>query len=133
MRHLCTDTPSNILQPQGRCSIGKPSQWKLYLYSALSRGKRVKDYLPFYLKKKKKKKKKRSFHCGATESVVLFAVLGCSFDPGLAQGVKDLALLQLGLRSQLQLRSDPWLGNSICHGLVKKEREREKKILKLVV
>ena len=99
------------------------------MYSALSRGKRVKDYLPFYLKKKKK----RSFHCGATESVVLLAVLGCSFDPGLAQGVKDLALLQLGLGSQLQLRSDPWLGNSICHGLAKKEREREKKILKLVV
>ena len=33
--------------------------------------------------------------------------LGCSLIPSLAQWVKDLALLQLRLRSQLQLRSDP--------------------------
>ena len=34
--------------------------------------------------------------------------------PSLAQWVKDLALLQLWLRSHLWLGSDPWRGNSIC-------------------
>ena len=32
--------------------------------------------------------------------------------PGLAQWVQDLVLLQLLLKSKLQLESDPWLGNS---------------------
>ena len=36
--------------------------------------------------------------------------------PGLAQWVKDLALLLLWHGSQLQLRSDPWPGNSMCRG-----------------
>ena len=40
--------------------------------------------------------------------------------PGLAQWVKDMALLQLWLRLQLQLGSDSWPRNSICHGVVKK-------------
>ena len=39
--------------------------------------------------------------------------------PGLAQWVKDLVLLQLWLRSKLQLRSDPWSKNSICFGAAK--------------
>ena len=35
--------------------------------------------------------------------------------------VKDLALPQLWLWSQLQLRSDPWPGSSICHGIDNKK------------
>ena len=42
---------------------------------------------------------------------------------GPVQWVKDLALPQLWLRSQLQLRSDPWPGNSICHGAARKEKQ----------
>ena len=37
--------------------------------------------------------------------------------PGRAQWVKDRAL------PQLQLGSDPWPGNSICHRAAKKENE----------
>ena len=46
-------------------------------------------------------------------------------------GFKDLALLQLQLhrRLQLQLRSDPWPGNSICCGAARKEKKRKKKEL----
>ena len=39
------------------------------------------------------------------------------------QWVKDLPLSQLRLRSQLQLRSDPWPGNSICLQVAKKEKK----------
>ena len=39
-----------------------------------------------------------------------------------AHWVKDLALPQLQLRSKLQLRSDPWPGNSICCGTAKKKK-----------
>ena len=35
--------------------------------------------------------------------------------------VKDLALPQLWLWSRLQLRSDPWPGSSICHGVDNKK------------
>ena len=44
-----------------------------------------------------------------------------------AQWVKDLALLQLWSSLQLQLRSDPWLGNFICHGVAKKGEKKKKK------
>ena len=47
--------------------------------------------------------------------------------------LKDLALLQLPHRSQLQLRSDPWSRNSICHGVAKKrinKNKTEQRILK---
>ena len=47
--------------------------------------------------------------------------------PSLAQWVKDPALPQLWLRSQLWLGFDPWPGNSICHGLVKNEKKKKKK------
>ena len=43
--------------------------------------------------------------------------------PGLAQWVKDLVLLQLQLRSQLELRSGPWPGNSIGHESAKKGKK----------
>ena len=39
--------------------------------------------------------------------------------PGLAQWVKDLALLRLRLRLRLQLQSDPWPGSSMCQGATK--------------
>ena len=43
--------------------------------------------------------------------------------PGLEQLVEDPVLPQLWRRSQLQLGSDPWLGTSICHGVVKNENK----------
>ena len=45
--------------------------------------------------------------------------------PGLAQWVKDLALLQL--QSRLKLGSDPWPGRSICCGAAKNEKKKKKK------
>ena len=42
---------------------------------------------------------------------------------------KDLALLQLRLRLQLWLGSDPWPGNSICRRAAKKIKEEEAWIL----
>ena len=46
---------------------------------------------------------------------------GSISDP--AQWVKDLAWLQLQLRSRLQLRSDHSLGSSICLGVAKNEKK----------
>ena len=40
--------------------------------------------------------------------------------PSLVQWVKDPALPELWLRSQLQLRSDPWPRNSIYRWMAKK-------------
>ena len=54
------------------------------------------------------------------------AVPGYRFNPS-AQLVKDLALLQLWWRSQLQLRSDPWPRNSICYKMGKKNKKNLKK------
>ena len=47
--------------------------------------------------------------------------------PSLVQWIKDLALPQSWLRSELWLRSDPWPRNSICHGVTKKGRKEKKK------
>ena len=58
--------------------------------------------------------------------------LGCRFDGGLAQWVKDPVLPQLQLRSQLQLRFDPCHRNSICHRVSIKEK-RKKKVCVLVI
>ena len=44
--------------------------------------------------------------------------------PGLVQWIKDLALPQLWHRLQVQLRSDPWPGNSIFHGAAKKKKKK---------
>ena len=49
------------------------------------------------------------------------------FIPSPAQWIKDSALSQLRLRLQLQLRSDPWPGNSVCHGAAKKKKKKKKK------
>ena len=42
--------------------------------------------------------------------------------PQIVGWLKDPALLQLWHRSQMRLRSDPWLGNSIHHKAAKKEK-----------
>ena len=42
-------------------------------------------------------------------------------------GLKGLVLPQLRRRSQLQLGSDPWLGNSMCCGVAKKGEKKERK------
>ena len=46
--------------------------------------------------------------CGATGSVVSLQCWDAGFDILLAEWVKDLVLLHLWCRSQLQLGSDPW-------------------------
>ena len=60
-----------------------------------------------------------SFLCGTMGSKVSWKCWDPGLTPGLAQWVKDPALLQLWLRSQLWLRFDPWPGKSICHGAAK--------------
>ena len=45
--------------------------------------------------------------------------------PGLVEWVKDLEFLQLQLRWRLWLGCDPWPGNSICHGVAKKEKKEK--------
>ena len=47
-----------------------------------------------------------------------------------AQWVKDPAWPQLQHRSQFQLGSDPWPRNSVCHGVAKKKKRKEKKCLR---
>ena len=52
---------------------------------------------------------------------------GNGFNPGLEEWVKNLVLLQLWCRSQLQLRFNPWPGSSICCRAAKKGRKEKKK------
>ena len=66
----------------------------------------------------------RSSHCHAMGLAASWEHWDKGSIPGLAQWVKDLALLQLQLRLKLWLRSDPWPRNSICHKGAKKEEER---------
>ena len=54
----------------------------------------------------------------------ILGVWGHRFNPGLAEWVKDPALLQPQLRSQLRLRADPWSRNSICHRKAKREEKK---------
>ena len=46
--------------------------------------------------------------------------------PHPTQWVKDPALLQLQLRSQVGLRCDPWPRNSICRGAAKKKGKKKR-------
>ena len=55
----------------------------------------------------------------------ILGALGCQLHLSLAQWVKDPVLPQLHLRSQLQLGSDPWPGNSICHRAAKKKKKKK--------
>ena len=61
--------------------------------------------------------------CGATGPVA--SLQHQDTGPILAQHsrLKDLVLPQLWHRLQLQLRSDPWPWNSICHRAAKKEKK----------
>ena len=77
--------------------------------------------------------------CGTTGSPVSWGCWDTGLIPGLAQWVKDLALLklqfrsqlQLRFRSQLQLRSDPWPGSSICRRAAKKKNNNNNKVMSL--
>ena len=69
---------------------------------------------------------------GSIGSIGNIGALGLRFDPSPAQWVKDLALPQLWLGSQLRLGSDPCPGNSVCRGAAKTKgrkggRKEEKK------
>ena len=46
--------------------------------------------------------------------------------PAQHSGLKDPALPQLLHRSQLQLGSDPWPGNSVCQAMAIKEKKHKK-------
>ena len=63
----------------------------------------------------------RSSRCGATAS---WERWNTGWLPGPAQWVMDLALLQLRLRSQLWLRSDPRSGHFMCRGAAKKGKTK---------
>ena len=63
--------------------------------------------------------------CGAVGSMASWEHQDTGSIPGVAQWVKDLALLHLWFGSQLWLRSDPWPGNSICLGAAKKGIKKE--------
>ena len=47
---------------------------------------------------------------------------GCRFNPSPHSELKDLELPQWWHRSKLWFVADPWLGNSICHGVAKKRK-----------
>jgi len=51
-------------------------------------------------------------------------VLGCRFDPQLAQWVKDPALLQLRLRLGMWLGSHPWPRNFMYYRAAKNEKKK---------
>lgn len=53
--------------------------------------------------------------------------LGYRFHLCLAQWVRDLALVQLQLRSQPWHGFDPWTRNSMCHWVAKKGEGKKKK------
>ena len=72
------------------------------------------------------KTKGRSSRCGTTGLVVSWEHWDADSIPSPAQWVKDPALLQLQLRSQLQHGSDPCPGNSLCCEATKKEKEKQK-------
>ena len=63
------------------------------------------------------------------QEFLLWCNLGCRFYPQPAQWVKDLVVLQLWCRSQLQLGSDPWPRNSMCPGAAKKGSKQPQKPL----
>ena len=71
-------------------------------------------------------KNSRSSSCGAMGSVVSWKHQDAVLRPGLAWWVKDLALPQLWPRPQVWLKSSPWPGNSICHGVARNKKNKPK-------
>ena len=66
-----------------------------------------------------------SSHCGAVGSEVSWECWDAGSIPSWVQQVKDLALAQLRLRSQLRLGSDPRPRNFICLGAAIKGKIKE--------
>ena len=64
------------------------------------------------------------FPHGARGSSASLEPWGIGSIPGPAQWVKDPVLPQLWHRSQLELGSDSWPGNSIRHGAAKNEKKK---------
>ena len=73
---------------------------------------------------KEKKMLLRSSRCGSTGSAASLQHRGAGLIPGPAQWLKDPVLPQLQCRSQRQLRSDPWLANSVGRRAAEKEKKR---------
>ena len=69
---------------------------------------------------------------GTIGSVAFWELWDTGSIPSPAQWVKDHALLQLWLRGQVQLRSNPWprkSGNSMLWGSISPQKKSGKKIL----
>ena len=64
-------------------------------------------------------------HCGTMGSGGISGALGMQVQ-FLAQWIKDLVLLQPWRRMQLQLGSDPWPGNFVCHFLGSQKQTNKK-------
>ena len=64
-----------------------------------------------------------SARCGATGLVVFLQHQGTGSILDLHSALKDWTLPELWHRSQPQLRSDPWPGNSICCGHPKRRKK----------
>ena len=71
-----------------------------------------------------------SFRCGAMGSVVSWERWDAGLILRLAQSIKGLVLLQLCLKSQTQLGSDPWPGE-LHMPWSSQKRKKEKKTKKL--
>ena len=66
---------------------------------------------------------RRSSCCGTMGSAMYLQHWDAGSIPGLTQCIKNPGLLQM-CSPPLQLGSHPWLGNSICCGVEKKEKKK---------
>ena len=66
---------------------------------------------------------RRSSCCGTMGSAMYLQHWDAGSIPGLTQCIKNPGLLQM-CSPPLQLGSHPWLGNSICCGVDKKEKKK---------
>ena len=65
-----------------------------------------------------------SFRCGATGSAVSLQRQDAGSSPGPMQWVKESGTVSQN-RLQLQLRSDPWPGHSICCSAATKGKKKK--------